>query len=92
MNREPQPSVCQFCGAEIKLTDDEWAIQSPYGTLPGHVCAKCAPDTVSGANRKKGYMMFVSRRAMKPNAPALPPQRSGGRQQQVVGNSESGNT
>lgn len=68
MNRETQPSVCQFCNAEIKLTDDEWAIQSPYGTLPGHVCAKCAPDTVSGANRKKGYKMFVSRRAMKPNA------------------------
>ena len=63
MNEEPKASVCHFCKAEIKLTDDEWRIQSPQGTLPYDVCAKCAKDTVSNANRKRGYMMFVSRKA-----------------------------
>ncbi len=68
MEKELKSSVCHFCNAEIKLTADEWGIQTPHGTLPVAVCRKCATDTVSLEHRKRGYMMFISRKSVKPDA------------------------
>jgi len=48
--------------------------------LIGSVCAFLA--LLCGFSLGRSY----EREKQKPNAPALPPQRSGGRQEQVVGN------